>query len=384
MFRSTYATDINTGVSVSYSHNVDLYQYPFPEYKHIHKLEQSKANHVATIGDLHGNALKFLHFLVIEGILDIEKNQYEQFVRLYLKDTDQITKDDLCNLNMMFASIKSGNTNYLIRLIGDDLADRGSNDYFTLKIFEILDRLNIGFEIILSNHGMMFLEAYETSEIPNIDNIFINSLLNLKRLIKNKLVDPKEISTIIERHYKPNLRIISYGLSDEDNSLILYTHAPVGLETIQAIAATYQLTYNETNSQALINTINLINEKFTIDVNRRLYISRYLKVETDLTRSSLYKICWNREEKEIYLPQKLEDETKITLVHGHNGDVTFKNNMINLDYNNKLGMFSANSGAYISFHSNETISPHFRFQRLRSIGASQQTVADEEGISFGM
>ena len=45
--------------------------------------------------------------------------------------------------------------------MGDILADRGNNDYLTLKLLEKLHSLEIPYEIMLSNHDLWFIEAAE-------------------------------------------------------------------------------------------------------------------------------------------------------------------------------------------------------------------------------
>jgi hypothetical protein len=48
-----------------------------------------------TIGDLHGNGLKLMYFLVRQNVIDLDESDYLRFAEIYLKDVDGITKEDL-------------------------------------------------------------------------------------------------------------------------------------------------------------------------------------------------------------------------------------------------------------------------------------------------
>src|SRR5580765_5689167 len=91
-----------------------------------------------TIGDLHGNALKFLYFLVRHGILSISREQYKTLVKIYHTPVDDLDHNQLQQFKTILNQAKVNNKGK-IRLIGDEHADRGMNDYFTLKIIEKLE-----------------------------------------------------------------------------------------------------------------------------------------------------------------------------------------------------------------------------------------------------
>src|SRR5579883_2145455 len=91
------------------------------------------ANNEFTIGDLHGNALKLLHFLVRQNVINLDEAEYAEFVKLYKKDSKEITKEDLDVIFEKILAKMTANPVGTVRLIGDELSDRGANDYFTLK-----------------------------------------------------------------------------------------------------------------------------------------------------------------------------------------------------------------------------------------------------------
>ncbi|MCK1859324.1 hypothetical protein MXE00_13165 [Legionella pneumophila] len=135
---------------------VDIYQLPPVDLTH-------KGTEI-TIGDLHGNAMKLMFMLVKHGIAtNISIEDYNRLVEIYRTPTKGLTKELLGEFNEILTKIKF-NSDSTIRLIGDELADRGNNDYFTLKILEKLNEHTVPVEIIVSNHSIEFIEAYEKQD----------------------------------------------------------------------------------------------------------------------------------------------------------------------------------------------------------------------------
>ena len=106
--------------------NIDLYQYP------TEKAIRS-ANSQVTLGDLDGNFVKFLHQLV--GRYLWSSKSYLGLFDLYLEPT--LSKEQIEKFNLFLADVGLFNP-VRLRLIGDELADRGVNDYFILKLLERL------------------------------------------------------------------------------------------------------------------------------------------------------------------------------------------------------------------------------------------------------
>ena len=88
-----------------------------------------------TIGDMHGSALKLLFFLTRQNVLKLSKDDYATITEIFLRgeNVDRITAADLAKFKEILARTKV-DRNGKVRLLGDLLADRGANDYFTLKI----------------------------------------------------------------------------------------------------------------------------------------------------------------------------------------------------------------------------------------------------------
>ena len=92
-----------------------------------------------TIGDLHGNAMKLIFVLVKHGFIrGLTNEDYNEFVKIYQTPVDQIAKEHLDRFNAILdnSSLEFNNVCKL-NMLGDEFADRGSNDYFTLKILKI-------------------------------------------------------------------------------------------------------------------------------------------------------------------------------------------------------------------------------------------------------
>ena len=88
----------------------------------------------ATIGDLHANAMKFIYFLVAEGIFDISDAHYRALSNIYQKDitttSDDVLRADIVTFNDIIDNGLRLKNPTFIRLIGDEVGDRGQNDYF--------------------------------------------------------------------------------------------------------------------------------------------------------------------------------------------------------------------------------------------------------------
>lgn len=138
---------------------VDIFQLPVLDVPH-----KGNTGIQITIGDLHGNAMKLMFMLVKHGIAtNINEAEYNRLVEIYKTPTQDLTKKHLDEFNQILSKIEFSKDS-LVRLIGDELADRGNNDYFTLKILEKLNEHKVPVEIIVSNHSIEFIEACEKQD----------------------------------------------------------------------------------------------------------------------------------------------------------------------------------------------------------------------------
>jgi len=326
--------------SLYVKHNTDIKTYP--SITSTHGFDKGAQ---ISIGDLHGNALKLIWFLLKHGVIDnISEQKYKDFINLYEKNTTEISKSDLQWFNRFVEAIKI-NQGGTIRLLGDELADRGSNDYFTLKIFEKLFDNNIPLEIVLSNHTADFIRAYENQNNYSQNNLaphFVKSMLGLNRLIEQKLISKKEVGLLFEKIYTPSLKVLTYTINEEAQSIAIFSHAPIGLQTIESLCQKLKLPYCDNSLNALTKTIDSINNEFTNNYARNKKITSLLASEKqykmgnmDVHKFPFMHLIWNRNYSNLKRPNHYKGYT-VQYIHGHDSrEKNITDHIYNLD--NTLG-----------------------------------------------
>lgn len=337
--------------------NVDIFRLPTLDLQHREHKEIQ-----ITIGDLHGNAMKLMFMLVKHGIAtNIDEAEYKELVRIYETSVHNLTVASLEGFNRILSKV-TFNSACLVRLIGDELADRGSNDYFTLKIIEKLHISRVPVEIILSNHSIEFIEARETQNnfhAPLLRDGHAQSMENLQILVEKGIVRREEIWTIADTCYKPNLRAISYSLSEDKTAITIYSHAGIGLNTIQSLADKLSVAYQDSSASDLAQTIEIINQKFQEHVRNNTVNSLYTREQMyrgyqgcdDLRDAPFEFIMWNRLYQHIHRPIS-HNRYSVYFAHGHDSRVLTRDNVYNLD--NQLGKPEQNSGRYSVLYSQES------------------------------
>jgi hypothetical protein len=303
----------------------------------------------ACIGDLHGNAVKLLYFLVRHGICDISSADYTRFVEIYRTPLRYFTSELIDEFNSIASRIEVVNPNLLVRLIGDEMGDRGSNDYFVLKILQQLHLQHANVEIILSNHGCEFIEASERyTQRKNRFQVtmmepYTNSLRSLAALVEHGLVSAESVFDIVDTAYKPMLKLIGYSLDPETEGITIFTHAGVGLETIRELAKKFGVDYKDHTGFELAATIERINAQFSKYVHEDRVHELYSPQEMaqgyygSIKRKKVNPIefiIWNRAYENLERPllngNKLH-HYPIYFVHGHDSADPTKGNIVNLD-----------------------------------------------------
>lgn len=296
-----------------------------------------------TIGDLHANSLKFLFMLVTHGIIEINDQDYKRYVELYHKDTDDLTADDIAEIKNITANLTIKNPELLVRLIGDELADRGKNDLFILLLLKKLENEKVPYEILVSNHSITFLDDYETGRPFQsvLGYSQAGSSYNLQTLIDKGLVSRDEITEMVEQYYIPALKALSYSLSDDKQTITIYSHAPIDVgsdHTVKALAKLFNVEFNDSSAVELAKTIERINVIFTLHLKNHtlhtLYDIRRLGYETKNSTNALEVLTWNRGYRSINR-EPVHNGYHVNYVHGHDPSGPTLGNIINLD--NKLG-----------------------------------------------
>lgn len=364
----------------------DLYIYP-------DTIEQIQQGSQITLGDLHGNSLKFIYSLIRHGIMQMSKEDYAKLGDLYKKeDPKNIKSSDLSMLDEILDRSKTNNC-ALLRLIGDEVGDRGTNDYFTIKILEKLKKEGVIYEIIFSNHGLEFLRHYGSNFDPNLDGFLnagqANSVYNLAKLLErfgNDLLAPsKSFVSLLKECYFPFLKLLSYSVEEELNHITIYVHSVVGItedefdpknnnqkiitSTIEAMALEANIPYNDKDIKGLVETIDKINRWFTEFLLKANTADKIIYKESynfkyypqNYRLSPIWRFAWLREndgEASAEAFKRIGKKNGYTLsyVHGHTDAGTVRNTkqynlqeyVRNLD--NSLGCFLNPACGYYYIH----------------------------------
>jgi hypothetical protein len=344
-------------------HEVNLPVPPEENIDDISKLPRAIPIEPATeinVGDLHGNGMKLLFILFKHGIASgLTKDEYQQLSNIYDGSvsfnsgftTVTLTSEQIQRFNQLLDKIKWKPIN-LLRLLGDETADRGNNDYFTLKIFECMGKNHVPFEILISNHGVEFINAYETKtkfERFNLEKQHGISLDNLQVLIDQNIITREEVMGIVEHVYKPNLRAISCSLDTKTMQMNVFSHAGIGLETIASLAKKLQVPYLASTAEELAQTVYNINAKFQENVrtntvhqlydNDTMYCGYGGREALNASESPFEFTMWNRFYHSIERPSSISDY-HLFFVHGHDSSEKTHSNIVNLD--NNFGKFPKN------------------------------------------
>lgn len=394
---------------------IDIRKYPS---------EAMAATAEITLGDLHGNALKLLHFLIMQGVVRFKasvKNPediYQRFVQHYdaiavqevlyrrphllvgqekhtlimektqasdptqkaaleekIKNIDEAVKiaetpeakekarKILVEHSAAFISLMDSlevlSSNTLVRLIGDEVSDRGSSDYLTLELLAFLQKNRVPVRVLVSNHGSDFIKSCESltkhsSELVDADIISSHqkvSFLGLQAAFNQKNgCSPRRLDTLVSSVYKPSLRLLDYSLYD--NGITLFTHAPVRFSVLEDLANALGVIYEDQDPKALAKTIDKMNSVFAKrlkanDLGDLLAIPEQTANERGLDGAYLSKaeqkdwpfvhLIWNRwsKQKDSNEPEArppFHNGYAIQYVHGHDPYIPQKqHHIINLD-----------------------------------------------------
>lgn len=199
-------------------------------------LQSNSSSHWVTVGDLHGNPLKLLHFLLLNRVAFLSEESYLKFVRIYLEVNQDPTRlqNHLTSIQAILEEIIIDPKGHLC-FLGDMLADRGPHDYLTLILMEkLIDNLNKegGLEILLSNHDASFIESHY-SEDP-YDYLYgesYRSKHSLHHALESGLTTQERIDALFDK-FKKFYKLVSYELNADGQVKALFTHAPSSVSSV--------------------------------------------------------------------------------------------------------------------------------------------------------
>jgi|GEM_PF-4887152 len=322
--------------------NVDIYTYPS-----LDQISQHPKGSWVTLGDLHGNAAKFINLLIQEGIAEVPPEIFETLIENYqISDTAMVTKE---YFPLDQVTLKKPCPN--LRLIGDDFADRGKNDLLIAFIYQFLDnQKDFRFEVLASNHGIEFLRQYayglnppdgeqlklhyrsdvlDVNGQPQDYSSFGRSYHNLRKYFQWEAITVEEVNELIHKHYLPHLKLLSCEINN-DNEVTLYSHAPIkNLDLIQALAEkVFDTPFAANTPQQLKETIEKLNEKFQEIVLDREKLHQFFEEnQSNPIKNEIFSDFLNNRYSDI--TNSIEHSQtpppyKIINVHGHVGEATLQ------------------------------------------------------------
>ncbi len=256
-----------------FKEKLNIYQKPTP-ITHPFKVTQ------VTIGDLHANIIKLIYFLIRNGIISMDDAVYSRLVDLYKANQSTWSESYLQELCTSLKSFVVINKHVLVRIIGDDVCDRGMLDLSLLWFLEEFVEQQGLVQIHVSNHGFEFITYYELNihnrfdELKDTDvfslygryqNVFSKSLSHLDFILKQGWIDWDTLQRLYESIYRPLLRVMTYSICPNTLETHLFSHAECGLETISCIGEHFGLADSPNPTIArIINTIEFINLQFQV------------------------------------------------------------------------------------------------------------------------
>ncbi|WP_454784498.1 Dot/Icm T4SS effector Wip [Legionella sp. WA2024007413] len=282
----------------------------------------------------------------------LEKLQTAEKEHLKLNNKLTEPKDKLSHyvaqFNHFLEQIEVHDNQTMIRLLGDEIADRGNCDFFTLKILNLLQQNRCPLNILISNHGSEFLYAFEQLMAGKpflpagyIGDFQIPSFWGLKLLLENDIISHEELRRLVNECYKPTLKVLDYTISEQ--GITLFSHAPIRFDAIQLMAKSLGVNYDDSTAEALAATIERINHQFQfyLDSNsvHTLFHTDAIHDRTNMSEQEraawpLVYLFWNRwdatKETETARPV-IHNNYHITYVHGHDGFQSLLAHIFNLD-----------------------------------------------------
>lgn len=329
-----------------------------------------------TLGDQHGNFLKLLYSLIEKGVVQCEKDTYKALVELenahlqLMKEMSKVIspsadqkkrlKIQIAHFRELIATLavtEEPGKEMLVRLIGDVLADRGSNDFFTLLIIDELKKKGLNFEILASNHDDAFFRPIAMEGMKRKNPQQVRSATHMQALIKHGIVEQKEVNQL-KKSYFQSIKLFSYSIESDENGkpskLNIFNHAVAGPACLQSLIKTYQNTvfkdvqYRASTWEEICETIDAINEKFMAycvskNINEPWKAYEALMRKEDAVadykfphvRTPFIYLTWNRTKRPDDDIWGKKGGVEISTIHGHIGNqsVYHDNEGINLDDN---------------------------------------------------
>ena len=299
---------------------------PFLDFMPQKALTTQNISTAHVIGDLHGSEFSFIQQLILLGIIEFSPtdlkilselakstvlDQIRELISVMAKNVKEkkndtpehegyiflykMLREEALNEMNQFSEILKRmlilNVEKLILLIGDEIADRNNCLWAILALINELCNRNVNIQILLSNHGLVLLYALIlnqwklNSSVCILDPEYARSLRGIQTKLKIGILEQQNLDLLLD-NWLSLLHLISYSYSD--TSITCYSHAPIGLDTIEALAIKYQLTYDDSSRDKLAQTIEAIDNAF-----RESLIDNQLALDELCILAKKYSIVWS-------------------------------------------------------------------------------------------
>ncbi|MFI4957249.1 MAG: hypothetical protein ACHQAX_08590 [Gammaproteobacteria bacterium] len=274
-----------------------------------------------TLGDLSGNLLMLMWVLITAGMAKMSEGNYRALVKLQqdisagheasfaidkqgnkktiggtpkkpgipfidISKVKGLSKEQQTEFLKALSGTKFIPNNILLRLEGDEVADRIGDDSMMINTLFDMAEQGVEFHINASNHLHYFVQYFlsqkpddDEDEDESFDDLILNgqgvSLLHMMKSIKNGVVDENDIRHKIQTVYSTRLKLIDYSIGNTHKKMSLYAHAPFTPDRILKAAEALKVrlpTASESfeNTNDVVDFINNINRQFNI-----IYVSVY-------------------------------------------------------------------------------------------------------------
>lgn len=213
-----------------------------------------------TIGDLHGNPLSLLHYLVKVGVLEFNKNKpdskhlyaiFQNMIYDSSLDEDLINTENIRQFKSLLPTLFTiKNKQIHVLLLGDLLCDRMSDDIHMLFVLEYLHDNDVPYKILFSNHDSIFSAAIYFKSIREkrskqneiisffLSHEFYSSLKRLGMLIDRKIITRKSVLDLANKVHRDHLLLLSYT-EKQDGRNCIFSHGILLNKFIRSFIAKY-------------------------------------------------------------------------------------------------------------------------------------------------
>lgn len=295
-------------------------------------------------GDMNGNSIMFLHQLVQTGMADIKQGKEADWDKL----VDDIKKGNIDGFRERLENVlELNNKDKKLVLLGDLLADRTYNDWFTLSILDYLHTAGQNFSVCFSNHDACFLEFYLANKDKSDQEQYISdrtqglqhtvspnhSLISLRDQLNHNPSHRPQFKAMTE-NYLTHLVIVDSSLDQRS----LYSHGTITAEMMRDMLKMAGLEEKEFSEMALQERINFVNSHFRSQAFTSLesfqQLMRIPEKNDDSDRNPFHAVIWSTgpfRDNQILMKDRDHAYFRPTppmfigrVVHGHTADIRQK------------------------------------------------------------